>query len=297
MYQFSQTLAAALNAKKPQRVLIEFFRKPSGTAYSPVVQFSNEDILVSNGLQLNTEFIGESDLTIGLCPSAEIRFTLLNDAGQLNSFEFGRFRAYLGARIDSGTPGSSAKTKSFTEDGVSRLYEFAPLGVFEVQRPDVVRVQTIDVSANDLMTLFDEDMPSASALELTYPSTVGTIVQKLCSYVGVTLASTTFLNSTLAVSAEPEQFGDASMRDVLKWAGEVACSIVRFNRAGSLEFVWFNTTTKVYDEHNYSEFTPSWYETKAIDNLHVRNAESTAESVTGSGSNPYLIQNNPFLKV
>jgi len=292
----STTLRNAINAGKPQRVLLEFFKKPDGSSYSSVKQFGNEDIVISNGLRLDFDFNSETDLTIGLCPSAEIQFTMLNDAGQLNDFQFGTFRAYLGARIDSGTPASGAKTKTYTENGVSRLYEFSQLGVFIAQRPDVIKKLMIDVSANDLMTLFDVDMPSATAMNLTYPTTLDTLLTKMCTYVGVSRKSQTILNSSLAISKAPDEFDDATMRDVLKWIGEAACSIVRCNRSGQLELAWFNTVAKTYSEQNYSDFTPSWYETKPIDSLHVRNEDSTSESVTGTGSNAYLIVGNPFLK-
>lgn len=296
MQTLSQTLQTAIAAHKPQRILLEFFKKPNGTPYSPVKQFSNEDIVVSNGMQMDFDFNSETDLTIGLCPSAEIRFTMLNDNSQLNNFEFGTFRAYLGARIDSGTPVSGAKTKTFSEHGVSRLYEFSQLGVFIAQRPDVVKKLMIDVSANDEMTLFDKDMPSDSTLSITYPITLLSLVQKMCTNVGVTLNTPNFLNNGISITSRPEAFDDATMRDVLKWAGEAACSNVMFSRTGLLEFRWFSTVNKTYTENNYSTFTPSWYATKAIDSLHVRNEDSTSESVSGGGNNAYLIIGNPFLK-
>lgn len=287
MYEFSETLQAALTAGNPQRVLIEF---DSGE------QFTNEDIVMSTGVQLRTEFNSETDLTIGLCPSAEIQFAMLNDADQLTEFEFGEFTAYLGARIDTGTPTATAKTATFTEGGETVLYEFAPLGVFIAKRPNVVRTNIIDVGANDRMTLFDVDMPSKTAMNLTYPTTLGTLAQKMCTYLGVPLKTTTFLNSTLAVSKEPDEFESSTVREVIGLIAEAACSIARFDRTGALEFVWFNTVNKTYDEHDYKDFTQYWYETKSIDKLHIRNGDSTAEYTYGSGTNAYMIQDNPFLR-
>lgn len=289
MYQISQTLRTAIAAGNPQRVLIEFTHKPDGTAYSPSVVFSNEDIVISSGLQLTAEFNSATDLQIGLCPSAEIQFSMWNTESQLVNFEFGKFAAYLGAKITSGTPASGAKTKTFT-DG---LYEFAPLGTFIAHRPDIVVKKIIDVDANDQMTLFDVDMPT---LSITYPITISGLATALCNQVGVTLKSATFLNSTLTVSAQPEQFENATMREVIGWIAEAAGSIARFDRNGQLEFAWFQTVNQIYDEHNYKEFTPSWYETQAIDGLHIRNADSTAEYTYGTGSNAYMIQDNPFLR-
>ena len=289
MYTFSQTLQTALAAHNPQRVLLDF-----GNG----VTFTNEDIVMSAGVQLDSSFNSETDLTIGLCPSSEIKFAMLNDVNQLDEFEFGQFVAYLGARIDTGTPAQDAVTMTYTEHGVSALYEFAPLGTFVAKRPNVIRSTIVDVAANDLMTLFDVEMPTKTELNLTYPTTLATLLGKLCTYLGVTLKpNMSFLNSSMSVSKEPKQFNGATMREVLGWIAEAACSIARFNREGQLELVWFNTTAKVYDEHDYKEFTKYWYETEAINKLHIRNADSSAESKYGSGSNAYMIQDNPFLKV
>lgn len=288
MYTVSQTLQTAIANGTPQRVLLEFT--------DANVSFSNEDIVVSTGVELSEMFNSDEDLTIGKCPSAEIRFDMLNDNGQLEQFGFGKFKAWLGARIDSGTPANSAKTKTFTGTLYDGLYEFTPLGVFVADRPSVVKKKILTITANDQMQLFDKDMPSASELGITYPATLSSLFVKLCTYVGVQYKSATFLNSTLTVSSQPEDFEDATMREVLGWIAEAACSIARFDRDGLLEMAWFSTVNSVYDEHNYTDFSPSWYATKAIDGLHVRNANSEAETVLGQSTNNYLIQDNPFLR-
>lgn len=288
MYTVSQTLQTAIANGTPQRVLLEFI--------DANVSFSNEDIVVSTGVELSEMFNSETDLTIGKCPSAEIRFDMLNDNGQLEDFQFGKFKAWLGARIDNGTPANSAKIKTFSGGLYPGLYEFTPLGVFIADRPAVVKKKILSITANDQMQLFDVDMPTATAMSLTYPTTLSTLFTKMCNYVGVQYKSATFMNSTLTVSSQPEDFEDATMREVLGWIAEAACSIARFDRDGLLEMAWFSTVNSVYDEHNYTDFSPSWYATKAIDGLHVRNANSEAETVLGQSTNNYLIQDNPFLR-
>ena len=288
MYTASQTLSTAISSGTPQRVLIEFV--------DANIAFSNEDIVVSTGVELDELFNSETDLTVGKCPSAEIRFDMLNDNGQLNEFQFGKFKAWLGARIDVGTPENNAKTKTFTGTAYDGLYEFTPLGIFIADRPNVVKKKILSITANDQMQLFDVDMPSSSQLGVTYPITLSNLFKKMCTHVGVQYKSASFLNSGLVVSSEPEDFSDATMREVLGWIAEASCSICRFDRDGRLEMAWFTTTNSMYDEHNYTEFSPSWYETKAIDGLHVRNANSEAETVVGQSTNNYLIQDNPFLR-
>lgn len=285
MYTVSNTLRTAINNNTPQRVLLEFGNR----------SFSNEDILVDEGVELREEFCSETDLTIGLTPSAEISFTMVNDSGQLRNFAFGTFTAWLGARIDSGTPANSAKTKQFTENGESKLYEFTPLGTFIANRPNVVTTKTIDIVANDRMILFDKDMPSDSALSVTYPITLENLFKKLCTKAGVSYKSSDFLNKGISVTSRPKVFDTATMREVLGWIAEAACSIARFDRDGRLEMAWFTTVNRTFNEDDYSDFSPYWYEIAPINGLNVRNSEKVVELNTGSGSNKYMILDNPFL--
>lgn len=313
MYVLSSGLQEALAAGSPQRVLIVFYAKPDGTAYTDEeglpkpVDFTNEDILMTEGLRLTSEFNSETDLTIGLCPSAQIRFSLLNDQYQLEDFEFGTFRAYIGARLVTPIWGRGATVREYVENGETVYYEFAPLGVFIAKRPDVVRKKIIEVDANDQMILFDKEIPPDMTMNFTSTTTLYDVANFLCGCAGVTLKTNTWDNSDIKVPSEPEQFHGATMREILGWIAEAACANARFTRDGKLEFAWFSTVDRTFDEHDYSEFTTAWYEVKKIDGLNIRNADSTAELplaydeqtgqiTTGNGTNIYMIQDNPFLR-
>lgn len=292
MITLSATLQAALDAHNPQRFLIEF-ADANGSYANPTV-FSNEDIAVNRGVRLNAMFNAEKELTIGSCPSAEISFTLLNDRQQLVDFSFGECKAWIGARIDSGAP--TMKTKTFAEGGETVTYEFAPLGIFKVTRPDVVVGKMIDVSGNDRMIRFEEELPASVNDRANFPMTIGQIASALCTAAGVPLATTTFLNSTLEVASRPKQFEARTMREVLRWVAEAAGGFAVINRSGELEIRWFQATSRRFEMSNYKEFTPSWYKVKQVTALKVRNQEETDEHSYGSGGNAYVITGNPFLR-
>lgn len=294
MIEISETLQAAIQDGKPQRFLLEFPDANGSYQDDDVTRFSNEDIAVDQGVRLNAPYNAEEELTIGSCPSAELQFSLLNDERQIASFTFGECKAWLGARIDSGTP--TMKTLTFREDGADRVYEFAPLGVFNVQRPDVVMKDMIQITANDRMALFDKEMPNDTTLGITWPITLSGLVSAMCVYLDVPLASGTFLNSDLQITKRPKQFEGRTMREVLRWIAEAAGSIARFNRSGELEIGWFRVTNKVFTEGEYTEFAQTWYQTAIIDGLKVRNEEETSESSYGTDDNPYVIAGNPFLR-
>lgn len=283
MYAISDTLKNAIDSGNPQRVLLEF----------DDLDVSNEEVLVEAGVEVSDIFCSETDLQIGGTPSSQISFELVNDEGQFEDFQFGQFKAWLGARIDSGTP--TGKTKTFVEDGEEHVYEFSPVGVFIADRPDVVRKSILAITANDLMQKFDADMPVGDAFGISYPTTVGAIYAKLCQKAGVTAVSGSFLNDDLVVAEEPEKFNGATMRDVLGWIAEVACSIARFNRDGELELAWFNVSNAIYDEHDYKEFDPAWFEVDGITGVTVRDGYGGDDRDSGNRNNPYLIQGNPFL--
>ena len=285
MQTVSTALRTAINAGNPQRVLLVFSDN----------EFTNEDIVINKGFTLSEEFNTDENISIGSCPSSVISFDLLNDNGQLEDFEFGWFTAYLGARIDTGTP--TEITRSYMEGVSYKTYAFSPLGVFYAEKPNVLVKSVISVTAYDRMKLLEVDMPSATTLELTYPTTIAGIYEAICSYLNITALSSQFLNYDLVVSEEPKEFANAKIREVIGWIAECACSIARFSRTGGLEFVWFTVQDLSYSESNYSDFTYSWYQTKAIDGLYCRDTKSATDTTAGDDmTNRYLILDNPFLK-
>lgn len=305
MFTVPSNFKTAVAAGKPQRMVFAF------TSESRIV--SNEDIDMEVGVDFHEIFCSEVDLTIGLTPSSEISFTLFNDDGYFTNFAFGTFDAYLGVLTGSATNDTAnsgarpaieiqAETSTFTVQYNYRIetYEFIKLGRFIAPRPAIVDLKEIAIDANDQMTLFDEDMPSAADLGITsssYPLRADTMLQALCTKVGVTAASNTFLNGTATIASWPDSFSTATMREVLGQIAELACSNARFNRDGLLELVWLQTTSSgTYSESGYTEYSPYWYSVPQITSLHVRNADSTTETTVGNGTNQYMIQGNPWLK-
>ena len=85
MVNASQAFHDAVRDGKPQRALFLF----------DDYVFTNDDI--TGSVNFEEYFCGETDLTVGLTPSASVSFTLLNDTGALNGFTGGEFRAWIGA--------------------------------------------------------------------------------------------------------------------------------------------------------------------------------------------------------
>jgi len=380
VYNVSNAFHQAVAQGKPQMAMLIF----------PDAVFTNPDINVDNGIEFGDYFNTNEDVSIGMAPSNELRFSLFNDARLLNNYEFGDFLATVGVLISTETYTTNAncrcttsvatytghnttpylrrggvgvsspasfpvksilgydgKVWAFSADGTQfkvyrdsdgaditsgetvnafmqdkamkwagggynynkstrildiwknrkhETYEFCPFGYFTADRPNVPDVIQIDFSCNDYMIKFDKDMPTAEDLGVTYPITIGELFVKMCEYVDVQYATSTFINSTATITKEPDEFMNTTMRQVMQWIAEAAASILRFNRDGILVFDWIRSTNLSLNEGDYSDFGPYWYETKQIDALYNRTTSDGSDLIVGTGDNAYLIQDNPLLK-
>ena len=177
-----------------------------------------------------------------------------------------------------------------------KTYEFVPFGVFIADRPNVPDVIRIDFTCNDRMTKFDKDMPDSTTLGITYPTTIGTLFTKICQHFGVPYLTNSFINSGASIPSVPDEFENSTARTVIAWIAEAAGCNAMMNRDGKLEMRWVKNTGVELDENGYVEFRPYWYETTKVNKLLNRDTNGSAEKSHGSGSNAYLIQDNPLLK-
>lgn len=175
--------------------------------------------------------------------------------------------------------------------GTEDVYEFVPLGVFTAERPSVVDDVQLSMTCYDRMKKFDVDMD----VNIAYPASLSTILQAVCDSENVPLETTSFINSSLIVSAAPDKFSSCTKRDVIAWIAEAAGSNAKISRDGALRLLWLTDTTQSFDESSYTECRPYYYTTPAIDKLIVRDLGAGSDVNIGSGNNAYLIQDNPFL--
>lgn len=181
------------------------------------------------------------------------------------------------------------------QGGTRERYEFCPLGYFTAERPNVPDKIEIDFTCYDRMQNFEQDMPTASEMGMTYPNTIGGLFFRMCAYAEVPTKVTDFINSDADITSEPEEFDSVTMRTVLGWIAEAACANAKVDRDGYMCLKWLENTSQSFDESGYSSLETYWYATKAIDKLYNRDTSSVSDTIVGSGDNAYLIQDNPLL--
>lgn len=182
----------------------------------------------------------------------------------------------------------------FTANGVDK-YEYVPLGTFYFDTPEQRRVANITCEALDGMQLFNVDVDDWWAA-LKWPLTRGQLLQSLCTYVGVTLETTTFPGSTTSIASAPMAGNGLVGKDVLGWIAETACAYARMSRDGGLELVWFTTQSVKLTQNQHFGDSPAEYETPAVEALHVMVANTDLGVMlpeNGSG-NEYQVLDNPL---
>ena len=174
-------------------------------------------------------------------------------------------------------------------------YEYVPLGTFYFDTPEQRRVANISCEALDGMQKINVDVDDWWA-GLTWPLTRGQLLASLCTYVGVTLKTTTFPGSTESIASAPMAGNGLVGKDVLGWIAETACAYARMSRDDKLELVWFTAQNVKLTQNQHFGDSPAEYETPAIQALHVQVANTDLGVMlpeNGTG-NEYQVLDNPL---
>lgn len=237
------------------------------------------DISSSEGGFILTEVLnGDNDMTVGRAVSSQVEATLFNDSGKFTDFDFSQeFELQFGVKV-----GESVETIS--------------VGKFKGERPEKVRGRLIDFTAYDRMVKFDISAEEF-ILGLTFPATLGGIFQNLCAFVGVNTVTSTFINSDKQFSVNPFTNSDYTAREVLSWIAEAACAYARMNSEGKVELVWYASKSHTILRSDRFEMSESEFMTPQIGKLEVYNSYGDQLVTAGTGSNTYVISDNPFLYI
>lgn len=241
-----------------------------------------QDILIINGTEYNTSNLvggvnyeqtvnSGTDIVLGSCTCATIEFELMNLNNLINNIA-----------------GKEITWKKRVEG-----YPDLQMGIFIAEKPTKINDTRIRVKAYDRMIKFDTIVDDWLRT-VSYPITLKNFLLGLCSYVGVTLSNTTFLNDNY-----PIKFNflgkNVKGREVLKWISEIAAKYAVINELGQLRLGWYNNIVYSVNNSNYYNIKVEDYQVKKIDKLQVRVEENDIGVIVGTGTNAYVIENNPLL--
>lgn len=248
---------------------------------------SGSDIAVTGGGFMYTSVLnGDNDFTVGRAVSAQIETTLVNDSGKFTDYDFNRLFSVSLSILTN--PEAESETDKYTE---------ISLGVFQGERPEKVRGKLIEFRLYDLMTMFDVSAEEFIT-SLTFPTTLGAIYTALCDFVGLTPSSTSaFTNSTKNFTANPFSSAGYTAREVLAWIAEAAGRYARMDEDGKVELIEFGTFSHKVLLTDRFEMSENEFIVPQIGKLEVYNSYGDQLVTAGTGSNTYVISDNPFLYI
>jgi hypothetical protein len=234
------------------------------------VEYNNSNLI--GGVNYNQTVNAGTDIVLGSCTCATIEFELMNLNNLINNL---------------------AGKEIVWKIRVEGQAEDIQMGIFIAEKPTRVNDNRIKVKAYDRMIKFDKIVDDWLRT-VSYPTTLKNLLTGLCNHVGVTLSNTTFLNDNY-----PVKFNflgtNVKGRDVLKWIAEIAAKYAIINEQGQLKLGWYNSIVYSVNNSNYYNVKVEDYQVKKIDKLQVQVEENDIGVVVGSGTNAYVIQNNPLL--
>lgn len=129
---------------------------------------------------------------------------------------------------------------------LSSTIETLNKGVFTADDPKV-RGSVVTLTALDNMAKFDRPFKDVS---IVFPTTALILLTAICAHCGVSLATTSFLNSGYTIATRP--LDDATnCREVVSWIAQISGNFARCNTSGQLELKWYDF--QVFEtEANYS---------------------------------------------
>lgn len=124
-------------------------------------------------------------------------------------------------------------------------------GVFTLSDPTNTAA-VITLKGVDNMARFDR----AYNHSMSFPRTIGSIVNYCCSRCGVDLATANFRNASYQVGSDPFE-GNVTYRQILAWCAQIAGCFARCNRDGRLELKWYdrNAFDSGQDLHTVTKFS------------------------------------------
>lgn len=175
------------------------------------------DDIMQGGLTITDGVSPEGEFVVGSAIINKATVILRNSENQFSRYDF------RGAQI-------KIKVGKQLENHI----EWLPKGVFYTDSA-MTAGETIIIEALDRMANFDQVYDTG----LSYPSTLGQIVQDACYRCNVPLRSASFFNSHYMVDNRPT--GEMTYREIIAYAAQLSGSFARVDNTGYLEIKWFDT--------------------------------------------------------
>lgn len=230
---------------------------------------TEEDIWMDS-FRIETASSGQSSFDIGSAIIGECKVQLNNWDERFSDYDF--FNAT--ATVWVGLVGD-------TENDTQTYYR---MGFYTVDEPSFSGTL---VSLTLLDNMWKLDVP-LSEVNLTYPLTIKSAIQSMCTYCGVILGTQTFNGQSYQLTEAPD--GDMNCREYLQYLAMIGCNFCVMNDQGALCIKW-------YDDNSEDEFANNYQTTLGTDDITITGIKFVVNDVEHRiGTTGYVLElENPLV--
>ena len=250
-------------------------------ANNTTLHLTGEDIW-EDSFSIDTASSGTSSFDIGSAIIGKCTFTLNNIDGDFDNVDFFNAEATVWLGLEG--------------DITSATQNYYRMGFFTVDEPQKAN-GLISLTLLDNMWKFDVPLSDVGTI-FTQQSTSRSIVNAICSYCGVTLATQSFHGYDFPLTTAPDNVDEMNCREMLQYIAMIGCNFCHMDDQGNLRIEWYNTsytssTTVVCDLNQSTSFG-----TEDIEITGVKFVIDKTEYTTGTNGyrleleNPLVNENN-----
>lgn len=237
----------------------------------------NHDILES-GFEIEDAVSDSDKFEVGSAIISQLTLVLNNFENKFSSYDLigAVIKPYVGLVVK--------------KDWQGNTIEWIPKGVFIAEKPTSAGSR-ITITALDNMSKLDTPY---SKSPLKYPSTLSAIATDVCSTCGVSLESTSFLNSDYSVATRPSD-SSITCREIISYVAQLAGCFARCNKDGAISIRWYENGDTLYDVGtNATESTVADSDT-VVNGIQIQGNDD-AKTVYSSGTDGFIarIKDNPL---
>lgn len=181
--------------------------------------------------------------------------------------------------------GSEDINQIYIESGIGD--EVVPIGYFTLEEISKDDNYTVTITAIDYMTKFEFNYDGSS---LTYPATLLTVLQDICTKAGVELGSTTFLNSDSEISVYDNT---VTARTYLSYISELAGGFAIIGRDGKLYIKTIGESTYTLPVEKFETF--SWGEEFKVSRIAYEDGVQDFKKGDTTNNTIWLNSDNMFI--
>lgn len=186
---------------------------------STYIDISNSDLMENGGVVIDEAVSTDDNLGVGSCVVNKLSIALKNYNGEYDSYDFRKANVVLKIGLL-----------------VNGQLEQFQRGIYIVAEPPLYNASVVTLVCYDYMMLTETLL---SDVTITYPATVSTIINSICTACNIQRVSQSLPFDSLSVAEDPST-GTMTCREMLAYIAQINGMNCRFNPMGQLEFVWFS---------------------------------------------------------